>query len=93
MAAVSEKLVDAAFLTGVACATYKLSQTLISLVKGFRTYFVPFGRAVNCNLTKRFGEWAGEVNKKIIISSRTNTYVLYYSYYWRHITNWFSVCS
>ena len=68
--AMREKLVEGAFLTGVACATYKLSKMLISLLKGFRTYFFPFGRAINSNLTERFGTWAGENKIRQNITSR-----------------------
>ena len=54
---------DAAFLHGAAFAIYQSSQAILSLLKGFRTYFVPLGRAVNTDLVTRFGEWAGGFDK------------------------------
>lgn len=53
------ELADAAFYLGALYGAYKLTQALLSALRGVRTYFIPLGRAVSSDLSKRFGEWAG----------------------------------
>ena len=52
-------VMDAVFYFGAVYGAYKMAQVIVTAVKGFRTYFIPLGRAVN-NL-ERYGQWAGRL--------------------------------
>ena len=53
-------LMDAVFYLGAVYGAYKVTQVIAAAMKGFRTYFIPLGRAVNSDL-ERYGQWAGSL--------------------------------
>ena len=52
------EVLDYLFYAGVLYGAKNVARLVIRACSGFRTYFIPFGRASNRDLGGRYGEWA-----------------------------------
>lgn len=53
-----DKLLDYLFCAGALYGARKLASLIFGACRGVRTYYVPFGRASDEDLSSKYGKWA-----------------------------------
>lgn len=53
-----DKLLDYLFYAGVFWGANSAARLVVHAYRGIRTYFIPFGRPSNGDLSERYGKWA-----------------------------------